>query len=172
MENISDNTDNKPRRGRPCTFSPLYVSTMKKVIPTTVKTGRSWNNLLFAVKGIGVVIDTEGKRLKDPIYIFLYDYGKTEEAKKTILSSLGRVAKAYSMEDAEAMALVICRERMNTRTALNYINSSRGLRKNNVKGTVGRIISVLNDSYLSTAETLEVMDKVNETVKKYLADHE
>lgn len=170
MEKITKNTDDKPRRGRPRTFSPEHVEIMKTFITTTAETGRTWNNILFAVQGIGVVLDKsrERKRLKDPIYSFLYDYGRTERSKKTILSSLGRVAKAYGMEEAETLARVICRERLNTRTALNYINTSRGLRKNSVKGTVDSIISIFNDSYLSPAETLEVLEMVNRTVKNYL----
>lgn len=174
MEKITKNTDDKPRRGRPRTFSPEHVEIMKTFITTTAETGRTWNNILFAVQGIGVVLDKKGteKRLKEPIYSFLYDYGKTEKAKKTILSSLGRVAKGYSMEEAEALARVICREMMNTRTALNYINTSRGLRKNNVKGTADSIISIFNDSYLSTAETREVLEMVNRTVGNYLDEAE
>ena len=168
MENISNNTENKKRRGRPPKEhlnNPLLAGVIDQMSPD-VKTSRGKKNLYSGFFfGVDVIYDTKNKELKDPLFKFLYP--QDGGPKKTILSSLGRVAMEHGPDEAGILAMGICSQKMSTQRAINYINDMRGLGKNKVDGAVKKIISVLNNALLSMDEVREVQNRVNEIINTH-----
>jgi len=158
MENISLN---KGKRGRPIKLDGFYeeLAQLQRVCPS-VKTKRGLYNRYYTLIALYGVIYDRGK-LRKPEYAFLVkEKGMNWEGKKTILAEVGRACEKYPREDVIYGVDEICKHKMNTTMAINYIRSCRGFQQNKITNTVAKLITVLNSSYLTRDEVDEVVERL------------
>ena len=145
MENISQT---KHKGGRPRKHSKELIKKMRILYDNHVITERSIINRLY----LG---DAQTLLENSDEYNYLVDKKKHKTLRNTILTALGRVAEKYSNGDEVVLMLAkhICDNKLNTATAINFINNYRmqdknspKLNKNKVIGCLKKILTIINNS--------------------------
>jgi hypothetical protein len=165
MEKISKN-----RKGRPVKliFFKNNFNFYKNLEPD-LTTRQLYNRYYETVALSEIIVDWSTKKIRNPIFKYLYDFD-AKANKKTVLSAIGRVFQDYGKDDAVYVATMICQNKMNTTTALNFISDVRGLRQNKIEGTIDKLLTVIQNARLNANEIIEVQtvfnkiisDKINE----------
>lgn len=88
------------------------------------------------------------------------------------MTALGRVAMKYSNGDELALELAknICKHKLNTQEAINYINRRRKANgekfgKNRVEGTFKKVVNVINNAGLNEYEINLLFLKIIQIIK-------
>ena len=160
---------NKNKRGRPIKldcFKHDQEYYQKNNPGVTSKRGL-YNKYYVEAALYGVIFDNaKALQLKKPEYEFLVKIkGKGFKAKETILAEIGRIHDKYSKEDAVFIADEICKRKMNTAKTITWIRSSRGFQKNKIDNTVKKLLSVLENSFLTEDEAKEALDRFDTEAK-------
>ena len=161
MENISEIKKNKV--GRPKEHALLEHGI--RVIYPDLKTQRSVNNKIYYTHTFGLLI-------KSNEFGYLVDTEKQIVKRCTIMTALGRVAMKYSNGDELALELAknICKHKLNTQEAINYINRRRKANgekfgKNRVEGTFKKVVNVINNAGLNEYEINLLFLKIIQIIK-------
>lgn len=171
MENISLNSD-KRGRGRPIRLESFNTRIGEyKMIYPDVNTKRGLYNQYYGCLGLDLIVDTQNKIIRDPVFSHLFNIA-TGKMKRTILSELGKIASKYSSNEATELAKEICRNKMSTKSALNYLSMVRGLGKDRTGGIIKQFLNILNASFLSKPEIKDIQFNLNQILNNYLEDVE
>lgn len=160
MENISEIKKNKV--GRPKRYAQLEHGL--RVIYPELQTQRSINNMVYYTHAFGLLI-------KSNEYSYLVDAEKQLVKRATIMTELGRVAMRYSNGDELALELArdICRHKLNTQKAIDFINGFRNANGDNVgkdktRGTMKKILRLILNARLNLRQgtaLMEALAKIN-----------
>jgi 3-phosphoglycerate kinase len=136
MENISEIKKNKV--GRPKNYPSMERNLLRIGGDLQLTTQRNLNNQVYVTIAQGVLMKTE--RIED--FIYLMDAKKEKYYRSVILQHLGRLSEKYPNQEETIIQIAqnICKERMNTNKAIEYINEVRNkagenFAENKVEGT-------------------------------------
>jgi len=140
MENFSEK-----KRGRP----PIIDKDLDKLLPVLfpdINNRRTYLNHYYMIKAIAI-LQRNNLEMTECEYLFGDPKGNPDNMKfkKTILTELGRFGDPDIIREC---ALHICRERMNTKTAVQRLRNVRAGKKNhsaNSKLLASRLIKTIND---------------------------
>lgn len=157
MENIS-----KKKKGRP----EKILNEVKEMLKASARANdpktseRTINNNYYVMLGMEI--------LREDGYEYIVDSHKQTIYKQTIMQHIGRIKELYGIEPALELARTICKEKMNTAKAIQYIKEYRmtegnePLQKNKVNGVLKKIVNIINNSGLTANEMKELIERVNE----------
>ncbi len=158
MENFSEIEPKvRKQRGRPRKYTCEKELILLKDENLQKQTKRTLNNRYYcelALASFGIY--------KEKDFKFLIESKKS----KTILTALGRIVIDYYTDDCIELAEYICKGKLNTANALDYIRLFRiengeNLVVNKVGSCYREVIRTINDSCLTENELDDLFDRLN-----------
>jgi hypothetical protein len=158
MENFSEIEPKvRKQRGRP--RKSEYEKELILLLDENLQkqTKRTLNNRYYCELALGAFGIFKEKDFK-----FLTESKKS----KTILTALGRIVIDYYTDDCIELAEYICKEKLNTANALDYIRMFRiendeDLVFDKVRSCYRKVLKTINDSCLTENELDDLFDRLN-----------
>jgi hypothetical protein len=158
MENFSEIEPKiRKQRGRP--RKNKYEKELILLLDENLQkqTKRTLNNRFyseFALAAFGIFKEKDLKFLTE------------REKNKTVLTALGRIIKDYYTDDCIELAEYICKEKLNTANALDYIRLFRiendeNLVFDKVRSCYRKVLKTINDSCLTENELEDLFNRLN-----------
>jgi len=158
MENIAENKKNKI--GRPKKHESLEMALLKNT-DVRLQSIRHLNDTIYNTIMIALLADSK----KPEEFKHLADFKTGKAHRKTIMTALGRIREKYENGEELALELAreICKQKMNTEKAIQFINRTRNfngetLGQNKLSGVLKRIIRIIKNANLNEKEITKLFD--------------
>lgn len=146
---FSENFSKKKKRGRP--IKNIELEKYEKQYPKL--SNRQLLNKYYCNLFLQAIIKDNELLKKYKLLSFII----IPKKKTTILTELGKVYSKKSLKQAITLANHICTNKLATDKAISYIRKSRKLGKDKIKGTISKLLKVIDNAYLSTSEKEKVV---------------